>query len=141
MDVAHLSTLRVIDTVSIGQELQALICVSSAVPWRAGTQGLERKGLGLWVKNILIPVLSRDSGWKRSALLTVRSTVGLDMFHLIGRDLVLNWTYVAEAELEAKHWGCRGVTIPLVAFNATSKAVDGCGVASQVAGLFKFSGV
>src|ERR1700722_6529767 len=65
MDAVDLSTLRVIDTVSIWQELKALIGVSSAVPWRTGTQGLGRKGLGLCVKSILIPVLSRDSGWKR----------------------------------------------------------------------------
>jgi hypothetical protein len=137
MDVVDLSTLFTIDTISIGQESQALIYVSNAVPAGTGTQGLGRQGLGFRVENMLVPVLGCGGAKNGSALLTVRATAGVDMVQIIGRELVRNATYVAEAACTE----CRGERTPLLSFNATAKAVDGCGGAPQVLGFFKFFGV
>jgi YVTN family beta-propeller protein len=134
MDVVDLSTLRVIDTLNVGQESQALIYVSNAVPTGNGTQNLGRQGLGSRVENAIVPVVGRKNG---SALITVRSTGGLEMFQLIGRDLKLNATYVASASCLT----CNGTQIPLLTFNATAKMGDGCGGAPQVLGFFQFFGV
>lgn len=82
-----------------------------------------------------------DNGWKRQelmpapqALVTVRTTGGLDMFQVIGRNLVLNGTYTVSAMCKT----CHEDRTPLLSFNASMPNPRGCGTAPQVLGFFKF---
>jgi YVTN family beta-propeller protein len=131
VDVVDLSSLKVINTIKIGQESQALIYVSNAVPTGDGMQNLGRQGLGFEVQNAIIPVLGTENG---TVLLTVRSTSGLEMIQLIGRQLELNASYAFSASCMM----CNGQQIPLLTFAATTRSPDGCGAAPQVLGFFKF---
>ena len=145
VDVADTSTLEVLDTVKVGQEGQALVYVANAVPTGTGTQNLGTQGLNLQVENRLFDVqnlpgtLPGNATGPPSALLTVRAASGLDMFQLIGRNLKLNGTYVAEARLNQGLGGSQ--PIPLVQFVASTPAAGGCATAPQVLAFFKFFGV
>lgn len=138
---------RVIKTVNVGQEGQALIYVSGAVSKASnGTQNLGRQGL--FNKPALNKLLteteapSSSSSSKSSsngnppptALVTVRPESGLDMLQVIGRNLRLNATYTVSARFANS-------LIPLVDFNATSPTGHGCGTAPQVLAFVKFIGV
>ncbi|KAL1616429.1 hypothetical protein SLS56_011420 [Neofusicoccum ribis] len=141
VDVVDLTapSLPVIRTLRVGQEGQALIYVSGAVPPGAdattnlGAQGLDGR----------VPVVNKvvrvDGHANASALVTVRPEVGLDMFQVVGRSLRLNATY----EVSAACVGCSGVRIPLLEFTASMPVPgeDGCATAPQVLGFFKFNGV
>ncbi|KAH8883102.1 40-residue YVTN family beta-propeller repeat protein [Thozetella sp. PMI_491] len=137
VDFVDLSTMRVVDTVYVGQEGQALIYVADAVPSGSGTQNLGVQGLmGKAAFNKLLSVEGNHSA-DATALITIRPEQGLDMFQVIGRNLKLNATYTASASC----LGCNGVKIPLVDFSASQATTAGCGNAPQVLAFFKFNGV
>ncbi|GME38762.1 Nitrous oxide reductase [Neofusicoccum parvum] len=141
VDVVDLTapSFPVVRTLRVGQEGQALIYVSGAVPAGAdatrnlGAQGLDGRAP---VVNKVVRVGARANA---SALVTVRPAVGLDMFQVVGRSLRLNATY----EVSAACVGCGGVRIPLLEFTASMPVPgeDGCATAPQVLGFFKFNGV
>ena len=133
VDVVDTSTLKVIDTLNVAQEGQALIYVAGAVTSGDGTQNLGRQGLGMKVENQLVPVSGTSNG---TSLVTIREAVGLDMVQFIGRNLEINTTYVAKASCNK----CNGVKIPLVEFTGKPNS-QGCATAPQVLAFFKFQGV
>ncbi|KAF2458993.1 nitrous oxide reductase [Lineolata rhizophorae] len=135
VDVVDTASLSVVDTLDVGQEGQAIVYVSNAVPEGDGLLNLGTQGLRGRAKNKLLSV----EGGKEdaAALITVRDQNGLDMFQIIGRKLLLNTTYVAAAECTS----CGGVEVPLLEFNATMPTMDGCGTAPQVLAFFKFEDV
>ncbi len=143
VDVIDLGTMKVVHTMNVGQEGQALVYVAGAVTSGDGTQNLGRQGIASEpALNKLVAVSSKGPGSEqanatRSALITVRPLAGFDMFQIIGRNLRLNGSYTASASCLA----CKGVQIPLVSFNATTPTQSGCGVAPQVLGFFAFKGV
>ena len=147
VDVADLTSwpFKVINTMNVGQEGQALIYVSNAVPSGDGHQNLGKQGLtGQPATNLLVSVdeVRKQSTWgnvSASALVTVRPAAGLEMFQVIGRNLELNASYVASASC----FQCRGARIPLVEFVASTPTpgMMGCGGAPQVLAFFKFDGV
>lgn len=82
-----------------------------------------------------------QNGWKRQeqmpepqALVTIRTTGGLDMFQVIGRNLVLNGTYTVSAMCKT----CHEDRTPLLSFNASMPNPMGCGTAPQVLAFFNF---
>lgn len=133
VDVVDTATLKVIHSMNVGQEGQALIYVADAVTSGSGTQHLGRQGLDMRVDNSLIPILDRQNA---SALVTVRTTVGLDMVQIIGRNLEPNTTY----EVSASCNNCNGARVPLVSFTGQPTAM-GCATAPQVLSFLKFHGV
>ncbi|KAB2570447.1 Nitrous oxide reductase [Lasiodiplodia theobromae] len=137
---------EVVRTVGVGQEGQALVYVSNAVPEggeggkeNLGTQGLVGGGSAVLNQVVEVDGGSGDNSSSPSALVTVRPAVGLDMFQVIGRNLRLNATY----EVSAACGGCGGVRIPLLDFVASMPIPGqaGCATAPQVLGFFKFDGV
>lgn len=164
VDVIDTSTLSVIDTLSVGQEGQALVFVAGAVPSSTNrstyTANLGRQGLSERVESVLVLVLSNanpSTATNGSALITVRQLPGLDMLQVIGRHLRANVTYTVSASpmispmrqggwlgewLGGWHGGRHGeIRIPLVEFNATVPDPTGCEVAPQVLGFVKVFGV
>ena len=138
VDVIDLTdNFKIVHTLQVGQEGQALIYVSNAVTSGNGTQNLGKQGLLGSVTNKLIGV--GGSRANASALITIRPEVGLDMFQVIGRNLKLNATY----EVRAACLECNGTKIPLLRFSASTQVRNepGCGSAPQVLGFFRFSGV
>ncbi|KAK0106220.1 hypothetical protein ONS96_003863 [Cadophora gregata f. sp. sojae] len=138
VDVLDTSTMRVVSTLSVGQESQALVFVAGAVPTWSNTSGLEnlgRQGLGKRVENRLISVTNST---KATALFTLRELEGLDMVQIIGRSLKINQTYVATAACK----GCAngGPRLSIVKFKATMPIPGelGCAVAPQVLSFLPF---
>lgn len=140
VDVVDLQNeFRVIETLDVGQEGQALIYVAGAVPNGDGTKNLGRQGLNGRAANVLLTVEDPKPDGKNvtaTALITVRPADGLDMFQVIGRNLKLNTTYTIEGK-SVKH----NVSIPLLDFTPTGITRTGCGSAPQVLGFFKFRDV
>jgi len=139
VDLAGTNAMKVTKTLNVGQEGQALVYVAGAVPEGDGTQNLGRQGLS--GKPVLNKILTGDSpssnGTTPTALVTIRSQQGLDMFQVIGRNLKLNSTY----SVSASCLKCNRVQIPLVEFMASMPTSMGCGTAPQVLAFFKFNGV
>jgi YVTN family beta-propeller protein len=82
VDAIDTATLRVVQTWNVGQEGQALIYVSGAVPDGDGTQNLGTQGLtGKPALNKLVPVASATHPGG-GALVTVRPLPGVDMFQV-----------------------------------------------------------
>lgn len=133
VDVVDTATLKVIHTLNVGQEGQALIYVAQAVTSGSGMQNLGRQGLDMRVDNRLLPVTRQQNA---SALVTVRSSAGLDMVQVIGRNLKVNTTY----ELSASCNSCNGTRVPLVSFTGQPNAM-GCATAPQVLSFLKFHDV
>ncbi|GFP59062.1 hypothetical protein TASIC1_0012006500 [Trichoderma asperellum] len=132
---------KVVKTVNVGQEGQALIYVSGAVSSASnGTQNLGKQGLfDKPALNKLLteakPSNSQSNGSPPpTGLVTVRPESGLDMLQVIGRNLRLNRTYTVSAKVSNS-------LIPLVDFNATAPTGPGCGTAPQVLAFLKFIGV
>jgi YVTN family beta-propeller protein len=144
VDVIDTSSLSVIATLNVGQEGQALVYVSNAVPLgSSGTQRLGTQGLtGAPAENVLLPVRrARGALPDGAALLTVRRLPGVDMVQIIGRALTLNATYDVSAVCSA----CAGAPrVPLLDFKASvpmEGGMHGCATAPQVLAFFKFLGV
>ena len=139
VDFISLDTWSIVKTVKVGQEGQALVYVSNAVPTGDGTQNLGTQGLldELPYNKIVSVRSSYGSDTDATTLITIRHEEGLDMFQVIGRDIKLNTTYTASASCV----GCNGVQIPLVNFTASMTTDTGCGSAPQVLSFFPFFGV
>jgi len=133
LDAIDLSTLSITSTLPIGQESQALIYVPNAVPSGTGTQNLGVQGLGKRVENRIVPI-GNTTETDSEALVTVRALDGLDMFQVIGRQLVLNETYVVTARTSG------GARLEVLSFEAVmpDKQNPGCAVAPQVLSFLPF---
>jgi YVTN family beta-propeller protein len=139
MDIVDLETLKVIDTLQIGQETQAVVYVSNAVPEGNGRQNLGTQGLIKEPRpaNAIVRVTGPNTPANGSALITVRPASGVDEFQVIGRNIHANSSYTVYARcLQCPH----GLQIPLVSFTA-AKTPTGCGDAPQVLSFFKWFGV
>jgi YVTN family beta-propeller protein len=138
VDVVDTATNKVIDTLAVGQEPQALVYVPDAVPagtTDANTVNLGTQGLGQQGHNVptTLPdgsqgeVLDPAAGKHLEA--TVRPLNGLDMIDLQARKLQPSTTY------EADSVGANGVRSPIVTF-----ATDAKGNAPQVLAFSQFTG-
>jgi YVTN family beta-propeller protein len=125
VDVINTATRKVIDTLHVGQEGQALVYVADAVPSGPGTQGLTRQGLGERVVNA--PAVVSGPG---KALVTVRQVDGLDMVEISAAHLSPLSRYTA--------YGRHGDDdrIPLLTF-----ATDDKGAVPQALAFTQFFGV
>ncbi|GIZ48308.1 hypothetical protein CKM354_001137500 [Cercospora kikuchii] len=142
VDVIDTSSMEVVDTFSVGQEGQALIYVSNAIPsddaasQEASRERLGKQGLGMRVESLLLPVEGNNTKAIANAQVTIRQTSGLDMFQVIGRNLLLNGTYTVSAKCKACDQ--KSPRTPLVSFNASMPTASGCGSAPQVLAFFRF---
>lgn len=125
VDVIDTASRKVVDTLNVGQEGQALIYVAGAVTDGSGEQNLSRQGLDKRIENA--PVTVDQPG--ASAAVTVRALTGLDMVEIMGRGLTPNASYTASATF-------KGFQIPIVTFTT-----DGKGSAPQVLAFTQFFGV
>ena len=141
VDVIDTSRNDIVDTMRVGQEGQALIYVPNAVSNATeGMKNLGQQGLGLRAESRMVPVFGKTGDVPHnssSAVVTVREVAGLEMFQVIGRQLVLNGTYTVSAVPKA----AAGIRLPLATFKAATRARSGCGGAPQVLAFFKFFGV
>ncbi|MEW2546740.1 hypothetical protein AB0910_13320 [Streptomyces sp. NPDC047002] len=135
VDVVDTATNRVIDTVGVGQEPQALVYVPNAAP-AGSAANLGRQGLGSTPRNVptTLPdgtagetMRSGDRG--RSLEATIRPVSGLDMIQLQARDLQPTTTYQAYAVRKG------GEKVPLLSFTT-----DSSGNAAQVLAFADFDG-
>ncbi|KUJ10874.1 uncharacterized protein LY89DRAFT_251745 [Mollisia scopiformis] len=95
MDVADTSSMRLFASVPAGQESQVLVYVAGAVPAASNdTENLGTQGQEKGVENHLINVTNSINS---TALITIGGLNGLDIFHMIGRDLEINQRHVATA--------------------------------------------
>ncbi|KAG9230613.1 nitrous oxide reductase [Amylocarpus encephaloides] len=134
LDVVDTSTMKVITSLVVGQESQALVYVAGAVPSPAtGTENLGTQGLDKRCENRLIRVTNSTDA---SALFTIRQLEGLEMLQIIGRTLEINQTYVATAACKT----CNGGRLQIVSFKATVPMPGklGCAVAPQVLSFLPF---
>ena len=148
VDAIDTATLRVTRTWRVGQEGQALVYVSGAVPsggdvgasaemQRLGTQGIKEQP----PLNTRIAVAAQPGAPEGGeALLTVRQLSGVDMIQLIGRRLRPNATYAFSAQLAAPPAAC-GARVPLLQFMPTIQEPEGCATAPQVLAFIKWFGV
>ncbi|KAH8657195.1 40-residue YVTN family beta-propeller repeat protein [Tricladium varicosporioides] len=137
LDIVDTSSFKVISTVKVGQESQAVVYVAGAVPSTSysvtGIENLGTQGLGKRVENRIIRVIGSP---RATALFTIRELDGLDMIQVIGRTLEINQTYIATAICK----GCRGNRLQILSFNATMPIPGemGCAVAPQVLSYLPF---
>jgi YVTN family beta-propeller protein len=158
MDAIDTALLRVTRTWRVGQEGQALVYVSGAVPegssasdggGAAGTQPLMLGMQGIKQQaplNARIAVTALPGAPEGGeALLTVRELSGVDMIQLIGRRLRFNATYTFSAQLTAELAACprraRRPRVPLLDFTPTKQEPEGCATAPQVLAFIKWFGV
>lgn len=83
VDVIDTASNRVVETLRVGQDPQALVYVAGAVPEGSGRQGLGRQGLGRRVETRAVEV----RGSAGSAKATVREVDALDEIDLTARGL------------------------------------------------------
>lgn len=133
VDVIDTSTLKVIHTLEVGQEGQALVYDAEGVTSGNGTQNLGRQGLNYNIENRAIPMSNRSNS---RTLITVRQVSGLDMVQFIASDIQGNTTYAASASC----LNYNGVRIPLLEFKGKANS-HGVVSAGQVLGVFKFFSV
>jgi hypothetical protein len=106
MDIVDLETLKVIDTLQIGQETQAVVYVSNAVPegnrrQNLGTQGLIKEPRPA---NAIVKATGPNTPANGSALIMVRPVSGVDEFQVIGRNIHANSSYTVYARcLQCPH--------------------------------------
>lgn len=112
VDVIKTATRKVIHTLHVGQEGQALVYVAGAVPSGAGTQNLTRQGLNQRVENASAKVTGPGT-----VEVTVRAVAGLDMLELTGRGLKPSTRYTAYAKRRSEQ-------IPLLSFTTTATGSD-----------------
>ncbi|MCM1965892.1 beta-propeller fold lactonase family protein [Streptomyces sp. G1] len=136
VDVIDTATNKVIDTVGVGQEPQALVYVPNAAS-AGSAANLGRQGLGNAPRNVstLLPdgtagETMRPDNKGRQLEATVRPVSGLDMIQLQARGFEPTTTYRAFAVQKD------GSKIPLLSFTT-----DSAGNAPQVLGFADFTGV
>lgn len=84
MDIVDTATNKVIKTLRVGQDPQALIYVAGAVTEGDGTAGLGQQGLGHEVENIAIKVMDASGA---SASANIRRVAGVDEIDITARGL------------------------------------------------------
>jgi len=136
VDVIDTATNKVIDTVGVGQEPQALVYVPNAAP-AGSAANLGRQGLGTAPRNVSTTLPDGTAGETmrpdnkgRQLEATVRPVSGLDMIQLQARGLQPTTTYQAYAVQKD------GSKIPLLSFTT-----DAAGNAPQVLAFADFTGV
>ncbi len=95
VDVIDTATRKVIATLRIGQEPQALVYVANAVPNGDGMANLTQQGLNKQVLNQKVDV----PGGVGTVAATVRQVQGLDMINVRGRELPANTTFTVYATM------------------------------------------
>ncbi|WP_353226209.1 DUF7282 domain-containing protein [Salinisphaera hydrothermalis] len=86
LDVIDTATNKVIDTLDVGQDPQALVYVAGAVPaGQPGTSSLSRQGLGERVANL--PINTDRIGGNAHGLANIRAEDGLDEVDISARGL------------------------------------------------------
>ncbi len=159
VDVVDTRSHRVIKTIRVGQEGQALIYVPDAIPLLSasptdppslpildsktvpGTQGLGTQGLYKRIQTSKIKIQDPKANINASALITVRALTGLDMIQITASDLRdINYTVFAMNSVLGKE-------VPIVRFVPGEQASNvtrvkaGCFNAGQVLAFFAFYGV
>ncbi|MFC8248483.1 YVTN family beta-propeller repeat protein [Streptomyces chartreusis] len=136
VDVIDTATNKVIDTVGVGQEPQALVYVPNAAP-AGSAANLGRQGLGNAPRSVSTTLPDGTAGDTmrpgdkgRQLEATVRPVSGLDMIQLQARGLQPTTTYQAYAVQKD------GSKIPLLSFTT-----DSAGNAPQVLAFADFTGV
>ncbi|MER6186075.1 beta-propeller fold lactonase family protein [Streptomyces sp. NPDC001652] len=136
VDVIDTATNKVIDTVGVGQEPQALVYVPNAAP-AGSAANLGRQGLGTAPRNVSTTLPDGTAGETmrpdnkgRQLEATVRPVSGLDMIQLQARGLQPTTTYQAFAVQKDRS------KIPLLSFTT-----DSAGNAPQVLAFADFTGV
>ncbi|QUQ64361.1 beta-propeller fold lactonase family protein [Kutzneria sp. CA-103260] len=134
VDVVDTATNKVIDTIAVGQEPQALVYVPDAAP-NGGAPNLGRQGLGQQAHNVPTtlpdgtPGDTMDPVKGRALEATIRPVAGLDMIDLQARGLRPSTTY------QAYGMAADGTRTKVVTF-----ATDGNGNAPQVLAFAQFDG-
>ncbi|MBI0376680.1 beta-propeller fold lactonase family protein [Streptomyces albiflaviniger] len=136
VDVIDTTTNKVIDTVGVGQEPQALVYVPNAAP-AGSAANLGRQGLSTAPRNVSTTLpdgtpgeTMRPDNKGRQLEATIRPVSGLDMIQLQARGLQPTTTYQAYAVQKD------GSNIPLLSFTT-----DSAGNAPQVLAFADFTGV
>ncbi|MGW3942202.1 beta-propeller fold lactonase family protein [Streptomyces phaeochromogenes] len=136
VDVIDTATNKVIDTVGVGQEPQALVYVPNAAP-AGSAANLGRQGLGSAPRNVPTTLPDGTAGETmrpdnkgRQLEATIRPVSGLDMIQLQARGLQPTTTYQAYAVQKD------GSKNPLLSFTT-----DSAGNAPQVLAFADFTGV
>jgi YVTN family beta-propeller protein len=134
VDVVDTATNKVIDTMAIGQEPQALVYVPDAAP-NGGAPNLGAQGLGQQAHNVPTTLPDGTAGETmdpvkgRALEATIRPVAGLDMIDLQARGLQPNTTYQADSV------AADGRRTKVVTF-----ATDAAGNAPQVLAFAQFDG-
>ncbi|MFF1354449.1 beta-propeller fold lactonase family protein [Streptomyces sp. NPDC058297] len=135
VDVIDTATNKVVSTLGVGQEPQALVYVPNAAP-AGSAANLGRQGLGSTPRNVSTTLpdgtpgeTMRSGNRGRRLEATVRPVSGLDMIQLQARDLRPTTTYQAYAVQKD------GGRIPLLSFTT-----DSSGNAAQVLAFADFDG-
>ena len=89
VDVIDTATRRVIDTLHIGQDPQALVYVANAVPSGSGQEHLTRQGLDKRVETLPVDV----RGASGQAKATIREVQGTDEIAISAREFPPNATF------------------------------------------------
>lgn len=84
MDIVDTATNEVIDTLSVGQDPQALIYVANAVPEGDGIAGLGQQGLGGRVENLPVEVRGAEGAIGAA---NIRRVAGVDEIDVTARGL------------------------------------------------------
>ncbi|WP_405906039.1 beta-propeller fold lactonase family protein [Streptomyces sp. NBC_00828] len=136
VDVIDTATNKVIDTVGVGQEPQALVYVPNAAP-AGSAANLGRQGLGNAPRNVSTTLPDGTAGETmrpdnkgRQLEATIRPVSGLDMIQLQARGLQPTTTYQAYSVQKD------GSRIRLLSFTT-----DSAGNAPQVLAFADFTGV
>lgn len=97
VDVIDTASNRVIETLRVGQDPQALVYVAGAVPaGERGTANLTRQGLGSRIENFQVVVRGAAQG--ATAAASVRAVEGLEEIDLTARGLPPNTTFILYAQ-------------------------------------------
>lgn len=97
VDVIDTATNKVIETLRVGQDPQALVYVAGAVPaGEAGTANLTRQGLGAKIENFQVEVRGAAEG--ATAAASVRAVEGLEEVDLTAKGLPADATFTLYAQ-------------------------------------------
>lgn len=97
VDVIDTATNKVIHTLRVGQDPQALVYIAGAVPiGHAGTANLTRQGLGAKIENFQVEV--RGAAEEATAAASVRAVEGLEEVDLTAKGLPADATFTLYAQ-------------------------------------------
>lgn len=94
VDVIDTSTNEVINTLSVGQDPQALVYVAGAVPEGDGSSNLTQQGVGKRIENLELEMRGVEEG---SGTASIREVLGLDEIDVAARRLPANQAFTVYA--------------------------------------------